>query len=63
VYKPEDTALALLLNLSYNYLKQAQFNAVVVQQKEMDRVGFEPTTSALLYVSAENLLVTKAISS
>jgi hypothetical protein len=30
----------------------------------MDYVGFEPTTSALLgYVSAENLLVTKAISS
>ena len=24
--------------------KQAQINTVVVQQKEMDRVGFEPTT-------------------
>ena len=32
--------------LSDNYLKQSQFNAVVVQQKEVDRVGFEPTTSA-----------------
>ena len=27
--------------------KHAQFNAVVVQQKKMDRVGFEPTTSAM----------------
>ena len=35
----------LLLNLSDNYLKQAQINTVVVQQKEMDRVGVEPTTS------------------
>jgi hypothetical protein len=26
--------------------KQAQINTVVVQQKEMDRVGVEPTTSA-----------------
>ncbi|MDQ3851896.1 MAG: hypothetical protein M3299_03570 [Thermoproteota archaeon] len=48
VDKQEDTALALLLNLSSNNLKQAQSNAVVVQQKEMDRVGFEPTTSAFL---------------
>jgi hypothetical protein len=32
--------------LSDNDLKQAQFNAVVSSQKEMDRVGFEPTTSA-----------------
>jgi hypothetical protein len=36
---------ALLLNLSYNYQKQAQFNTVVVQQIKVDRVGFEPTTS------------------
>jgi hypothetical protein len=37
----------LLLDLSYNFLKGAQINTVVVQQKEMDRVGFEPTTSAM----------------
>jgi hypothetical protein len=30
-----------------NIRKQAQFNTVVVQQEEMDRVGFEPTTSAM----------------
>jgi hypothetical protein len=36
----------LLLNLSDNYLKQSQNNTVLVQQKEMDRVGVEPTTSA-----------------
>jgi hypothetical protein len=36
--------------LSDNDLKQAQFNAVVSSQKEMDRVaGFEPTTSASLF--------------
>jgi hypothetical protein len=33
--------------LSDNYLKQPQINTVVVQQEEMDRVGFEPTTSAM----------------
>ena len=37
--------------LPYNYLKQAQFNAVVLYQKEMDRVGVEPTTSALFSLS------------
>jgi hypothetical protein len=36
----------LLLNLSSNCSKQAQNNTVVVQQEKMDRVGFEPTTSA-----------------
>jgi hypothetical protein len=30
--------------LSDNYLKQSQINTVVVQQKDMDRVGVEPTT-------------------
>jgi hypothetical protein len=39
-------AMALPPNLSDNYLKQSQINTVVVQQKDMDRVGFEPTTSA-----------------
>jgi hypothetical protein len=34
--------------LSYNCQNQAQNNTVVVQEKEMDRVGFEPTTSASL---------------
>ena len=29
-----------------HHLKTAQFNAVVPSQKEMDRVGVEPTTSA-----------------
>jgi hypothetical protein len=46
-----DLSKALLLNLSVNYQKQAQNNAVVVQQKEMDRVGFEPTTSASIKVA------------
>jgi hypothetical protein len=33
--------------LPYNYLKQAQFNAVVLlEDEEMDWVGVEPTTSA-----------------
>jgi hypothetical protein len=32
--------------LSDNDLKQSQINTVVVRQKDMDRVGFEPTTSA-----------------
>jgi hypothetical protein len=36
--------------LSDNYRKQAQNNTVVVQQEKMDRVGFEPTTSAMLSV-------------
>ena len=35
--------------LSYNNQNRTQFNAVLVQQEEMDRVGlFEPTTSAML---------------
>jgi hypothetical protein len=38
--------IALLLNLSDNYQNQAQNNTVVTAQKEMDRVGVEPTTSA-----------------
>jgi hypothetical protein len=40
-------SLALLLNLSDNFLNQAQFNTVFLSQKEMDRVGVEPTTSAM----------------
>src|SRR5215211_9361252 len=36
-----------LLDLSYNILKQSQINAVVVQREKMDRVGVEPTTSAM----------------
>jgi len=38
--------LALLGFLSDNYLKQSQNNTVVLTQKDMDRVGVEPTTSA-----------------
>jgi proline racemase len=38
----------LLLNLSDNLLEQSRNNTVVVQQKEMDRAGVEPTTSASL---------------
>jgi hypothetical protein len=37
----------LLLNLSDNYLNRVQINTVNVQQEKMDRVGFEPTTSAM----------------
>ena len=37
---------ALLGFLSDDILKQAQSNTVVVQQEKVDRVGFEPTTSA-----------------
>jgi hypothetical protein len=33
--------------LSDNNRKQSQINTVVLPQKEMDRVGFEPTTSAI----------------
>jgi hypothetical protein len=51
----------LLLNLSDNILKHAQNNTVVSSQKEMDRVGFEPTTSAnfldsALYLSKQSSL-------
>ncbi|HYZ59566.1 MAG TPA: hypothetical protein VE544_07900 [Nitrososphaeraceae archaeon] len=39
--------MALLLNLSDNYLKQAQNNTEVVQQEVVDLMGlFESTTSA-----------------
>ena len=38
VDKQEDTELALLLNLSDNYHKQAQINTVFVQQEKVDRV-------------------------
>jgi hypothetical protein len=37
----------LLLNLSDSLLEQSRNNIVVVQQEEMDRVGFEPTISAM----------------
>jgi hypothetical protein len=38
--------LALLGFLSDNNRKRSQINTVVVHQEKMDRVGFEPTTSA-----------------
>jgi hypothetical protein len=53
-----DMALVLLLDLSDNYQKQAQFNAVVVQQKEMDRVGVEPTTSAQQWLFPRQFITT-----
>jgi hypothetical protein len=50
----------LLLNLSDSNRKQSQFNTVFVQQEKMDRVGFEPTTSAsyqhVLSIFASNRL-------
>ena len=46
VDKQEDTELALLLNLSDNYHKQAQINTVFPTQEKVDRVdGFKPTAS------------------
>jgi hypothetical protein len=42
--------------LSDNYQKQSQINAVVVQQEKVDRVGFEPTTSAMSAVDRKKLL-------
>jgi hypothetical protein len=38
----------LLLNLSDSYQNQAQINTVVPSQKELDRVGFEPTKLELI---------------
>jgi hypothetical protein len=46
-YLLSDLSKALLGFLSYNDQNQAQNNTVVPSQKEMDRVGFEPTTSAM----------------
>jgi hypothetical protein len=58
--KWEDMALALLLKLSYSILKQSQNNTAVVQQERVDRVGFEPTTSAyskMLFITyLENIM-------
>ena len=39
----------LLLNFPDNLLEQSRNNTVVVQREEMDRVGFEPTTSAYYF--------------
>jgi hypothetical protein len=36
--------------LSDNCQNQSQSNTVVVQQEKVDRVGFEPTTSAMLAI-------------
>ena len=43
------TEKPLLEVLFDNLLKQAQNNTVFPSQKDMDRVGFEPTTSAYDY--------------
>ena len=42
-----DLLLLLLLDLPDNSQIQAQNNTVVPSQKEMDWVGFEPTTLAM----------------
>ncbi len=47
ILKLQDTAAALLVVLSYTHQKRAQFNTVVLTQKEVDRVGFAPTFSAM----------------
>jgi hypothetical protein len=39
--------LALLLDLSDNFLKSAQFNIIISSQENMDWVGVEPTSSAM----------------
>jgi hypothetical protein len=53
-----DLSKALLAILSDNCKKQAQFNAVVPLQKEMDRVGgFESTTIASLHSEAAHYCV------
>jgi hypothetical protein len=39
--------LALLLDLSDNFLKSAQFNIIISSQEKMDWVGVEPTSSAM----------------
>jgi hypothetical protein len=41
----------MLQVLSDNVLEQAQSNTVSPAQEEMDRVGFEPTTSAAWLLS------------
>jgi hypothetical protein len=48
--------ILLLAILSDNCQSQAQNNAVVPAQKIMDRVGFEPTTSASFLQRQLNLL-------
>jgi hypothetical protein len=48
IYGPLMTVLALLLDLSYIYSKQAQFNPMVypIDKSGLGGGGFEPTTSA-----------------
>ena len=41
--------------LSDNYLKQSQNNTVVTVQIKMDRVGVEPTTSAMPIIDKKSL--------
>jgi hypothetical protein len=47
VYKPEDTALALLGFLSYNNQNQSQFNAVGVQQEKWTGWDLNPRPQLL----------------
>ena len=46
---PAEDIDGLLEVLSDNCQNRAQNNTVVVQQEKMDRVGFEPTTSASMF--------------
>jgi hypothetical protein len=52
---PLTAALALLGFLSDNHLKHAQSNTVFPTQEEMDRVGFEPTTSAFAFFRGSSI--------
>jgi hypothetical protein len=50
----------LLEVLFDNHLKQTQFNVIVSSHKEMDRVGFEPTTSAQQFSTMRAAVLSKA---
>jgi hypothetical protein len=52
---------ALLEHFVRQNLKRAQNNTVLVQQEEMDRVGFEPTTSAWTFLSCSYYLSKMAV--
>jgi hypothetical protein len=52
-------ANAVSSRLSHNCQNQSQKNAVFPEQEEMDRVGVEPTTSAMLSSTALIIAATK----
>ena len=51
-----DPSRALLGFLSDNWQNPVQNNTVVVQQEKMERVGFEPTTSAMPTVDRKKVV-------